>query len=136
MLRSSAETAFTESDCSSPNRLPIAAAAHPPGVPRTAELERRQVESLRVDLQEREVGVQVTPHDLRGHAIAVELHEHALRLLRVVVLLRHDVRIRGDVALVVEQEPRALAALATVEHARRAVEQRDDRDDPGRGNCE
>ena len=81
MLRSSAETTPTDSDCSSPNGLPIAAT----GSPTASPLERPRGSGVRskprrVDLQQRHVRVRVGADDLRRHAVAVrELDEHPLR---------------------------------------------------------
>ena len=70
--RSVAETIPTESDCSSPNGLPIAATGAPTwtlvGV---AELDRVQVEAVGVDLDQRDVGVGVEADDVGGDLVAV-----------------------------------------------------------------
>ena len=73
MSRSSAEITPIDSDCSSPNGQPIAATGSP-----TAQVVRLararsgvSVEPLGIDLQQRDVGVQVGADDLRRDAVAV-----------------------------------------------------------------
>ncbi len=82
MLRSSAEITPTDSDCCSPNGLPIAATGSPTlRCLRGAELERSELEPARIDLEQADVGVRVVAHDLRRHAVAVgELDEDLLGL--------------------------------------------------------
>ena len=72
IARSTADTTPTDSDCFSPNGEPIAAT----GVPTCTSLplasgSGRSVEALRVDLDQRDVGVGVVADDLRLDLVAV-----------------------------------------------------------------
>ena len=132
-----AEITPTESDWRSPNGLPMAAT----GVPtvRSPEWPRASGVSFRpgrVELEQRHVGVQVVAHHPGPHAVGVgELDVHAPGLLRVRRLALGDhVGVGGHVAVAVQHEARALAALAPVAAQRRAgvAEVGDHRDHAGR----
>ena len=119
--RSVAEMTPTESDWSSPNGLPIAAT----GCPTTrseslAELERLQVEVRGVDLEQRHVGERVEADDLRRDEVAVgELDEHLVGLVAVRArAVGDDVGVGDDLAVVVEDEARALGRPPAAEQAR------------------
>ena len=80
--RSVAETTPTESDCCSPNGLPIAATGSPTSTSCRAELERMQVEALGVDLEQGDVGERVEADDLGLDLVAVgELDVDLARLV-------------------------------------------------------
>ena len=113
MSRSIAEITPTDSDWRSPNGEPIAATGSPTGDRGVrAERQRPQRQALRVDLEQRHVGVGVLADDLGLDAVAVgELDVDLARLLGVLaVALRDDVRVGGDLAVAVEHEARADAA--------------------------
>ena len=84
MARSSAEITPTDSDWRSPNGLPIAATGAP--TVRSSDCPSASGVSVQpggVDLEQRDVGVQVVAHDPGGHAVAVgELHVDARGALR------------------------------------------------------
>ena len=133
MLRSSAEITPTESDCCSPNGLPIAATglAHRRGRregPSSSGVSVRPSGSI---LSSATSAFGSSPTIFAGTRLPSEnsTKTSLARLRRAPVAARDDVRVGGDVALAVEHEARALAALAAVlEQRRGAVEERDDRD--------
>ena len=111
--RSVAETTPTESDCCSPKGLPIAAT----GWPTTSSLsspssQRVQLEAVRLDLEQGDVGEGVEADDLRRHDVAVgELDEDFLGRLAVAArFVGDDVGVGDDAAVGVEDEARALGA--------------------------
>ena len=113
IVRSSAEITPTDSDCGSPNGLPIAATGAP--TVRWALEPSGSGVSFRpggVHAQQRDVGVGVVADDLRRHLVAVaELDVDALGALDVRALAhRHDVRVGGDLAVVGDDEARAQAS--------------------------
>ena len=89
-----------------------------------AERQRPQRQALRIDAQQRDVGVRIVAEHPRLDAVAVRELDVDLAGApdRLALAGRDDVRVGDDLALAVEHEPRALAALG------RAAEQRDDRD--------
>ena len=65
--RSTAETMPTDSDCACPNGEPIAATGAPTvDLLALAQRQRAQRQALRVDAQQRDVGVRVVPEHLRA----------------------------------------------------------------------
>ena len=110
--RSSAEMTPTESDCSSPNGLPMAAT----GAPTCRSLVEpsgsgRSVRPVGVDLQQRDVGERVEALDLRRDLVAVgEAHEDARGLADGGALAAgDDVGVGGDLAVAGDDEARAQA---------------------------
>ena len=71
-LRSTAETIPTDSDCACPNGDPIAATGSPTlHLLAVAERQRPQRQALRIDAQERDVGVRIVAEHARLDAVAV-----------------------------------------------------------------
>ena len=124
--RSVAETIPIESDCCSPNGLPIAATGSPTANSSRSEMFRwLQVEAVRVDLDQRDVGVGIEADDVRRHAVAVaQLDVDLLRLPRLPAAVAlaaggDDVGVGDDLALVADDESGALAGAAA-ERSRRS----------------
>src|SRR5690606_1688486 len=96
--------------------------------------QRREREAAGVDLEQGDVGVGVDADDLAGNAVAVaELDVDLLGAPEpVAAAARDDVGVRGDMALLVDDEAAAEPALAVVvEQRRAAAELRDHGDDAG-----
>ena len=82
-------------------------------VARGAERQRPQRQAGGIDLQQRDVGERVEADDLgRDLVVVLEAHVDLLRLVdRRALAARHDVRVRGDLAVAGDHEPRADAGL-------------------------
>ena len=124
--RSVAETTPIESDCSSPKGLPIAATGCADlEVVGVAELERLQVEPVGIDLEQGDVGERVEADDLGRDLVAVgELDVDLLGLVdrrrrRSPRRVGDDVGVGDDLAVVVDDEARALAGRAAAAEQRR-----------------
>ena len=110
IARSSAETTPTDSDCGSPNGEPIAATGAPTCTwLRVPSGSGRSVRPLRVDLEQRDVGVRVGADDLGRHLVAVgELHVDLVGAADLAALAGgDDVRVGGDLAVAVRRRSRS-----------------------------
>ena len=122
--RSSAEMTPTESDCSSPNGLPMAAT----GAPTCRSLVEpsgsgRSVRPVGVDLQQRDVGVGVEADDLGRDLVAVgEPHVDVRGACGCrAPAARDDVGVGRDLAVAGEHEARAEAGASLLPGAARPV---------------